>query len=267
MMRKSQVVRYLTNVLPPIALFAIVLVVWDIAIHVFDIQKFILPTPTAVAYAAWEFSDQLRTGILFTGGAALCGFGLSLILGTLVAILFSQSALIRTSCYPYAIFLQTVPIMAMAPLIILWCGTGFHSVVLVAFIISLFPIITNVTSGLMMLDPDLIDLFRLNNATRWQMLWKLRLPNCIPSLCVGAKTSSGLAVVGSIVGELFAGYSEKWFGLGYLIPAWKESLKTDRVFAAILASTLLGLAIFAMVNLVSAIILSRWYHLPTDDSV
>lgn len=261
----TTLLRSVAKMAPPIVLFLVVIVAWEIIVDSFGIKKFILPGPAAVAKAAWENGRQLRTGLAFTGGAALCGFVSSLIAGTVIAIAFSQSAIIRTSCYPYAIFLQTVPIMAIAPLIVLWCGTGFHSVVLVAFIISLFPIITNVTAGLLGVDPDLVDLFRLNNATRWQILWKLRLPNCVPSLCIGAKTSSGLAVVGSIVGEFFAGYSEKWYGLGYLIPAWKEGLKTDRLFAATLASTLLGLAIFTTVNVISAAILSRWYHLADDE--
>jgi NitT/TauT family transport system permease protein len=254
------------SVIPPIALFLLVLIAWEAIVKARGIPKFILPSPTAVAEAAWTEGPKLAMGLAFTGSAAIIGFLASLIVGTLIAIVFSQSSLVRSSCYPYAIFLQTVPIMAIAPLIILWFGTGFHSVVLVAFIISLFPIITNVTAGLLAVDPDLIDLFRLNNATRRQVLWKLRLPNSVPGMCIGAKTSSGLAVVGSIVGEFFAGYSEKWYGLGYLIPAWKEGLKTAPLFAAILASTLLGLAIFTIVNLISATILSRWYHLPTDDA-
>jgi len=253
-------------ILPPLLLFVVVLVVWEVAITALRVPKFILPSPLAVAQAAWKYGPELRTGLAFTSGAAITGFLASFVIGTLIAIAFSQSSLIRSSCYPYAIFLQTVPIMAIAPLIILWFGTGFHSVVLVAFIISLFPIITNVTSGLLAVDPDLIDLFRLNNASRWQVLWKLRLPNSVPAMCIGAKTSSGLAVVGSIVGEFFAGYSEKWYGLGYLIPAWKEGLKQDRLFAAILASTLLGLAIFTLVNVISASVLSRWYHVPNDES-
>lgn len=258
--------RFVKSILPPVALFAVVLLTWEGVVDVFEIKKFILPSPSAVARAAWENSRQLGTGLAFTAAAAISGFLGSLVVGTLIAIAFSQSAMIRTSCYPYAIFLQTVPIMAVAPLIILWCGTGFHSVVLVAFVISLFPIITNVTAGLLAVDPDLVDLFRLHNASRWQILWKLRLPNCVPSLCVGAKTSSGLAVVGSIVGEFFAGYSETWYGLGYLIPIWKDALRQDRLFAAILVSTLLGLAIFTTVNVASAAILSRWYHLPQDDA-
>src|SRR5262249_6892299 len=127
------------TIVPPILLFLAVVVAWEIMIDAFHIKKFILPSPTAVAQAAWKVGPQLRTGLAFTAAAAITGFLASLIIGTLTAIAFSQSALVRSSCYPYAIFLQTVPIMAIAPLIILWFGTGFHSVVLVAFIISLFP--------------------------------------------------------------------------------------------------------------------------------
>jgi NitT/TauT family transport system permease protein len=260
----TALLRSIAKIALPVLLFLLVVIAWEGIVDVFGIKNFIFPSPLAVAKAAWENGPQLRVGMAFTASSALCGFLASLVVGTLTAVAFSQSPWVRLSLYPYAIFLQTVPIMAIAPLIILWFGTGFHSVVMVTFIISLFPIITNVTAGLLAVDPDLVDLFRLNNATRWQILWKLRLPNCVPSLLVGAKTSSGLAVVGSIVGEFFAGYSEKWFGLGYLIPAWKDAFRTDQVFAAILASTLLGLAIFATVNAISAAVLSRWYDLPRE---
>jgi NitT/TauT family transport system permease protein len=197
------------------------------------------------------------TGV--TAAGAVCGFVMSVIFGTLIAVIFSQSALIRRSFFPYAIFLQTVPIVAVAPLIVLWSGTGFRSVVIVSFIVSLFPVVTNGTAGLTAIDPDLIDLFHLHGASRWQTLVKLRLPSAVPSIVTGARTSSGLAVIGTIVGEFFVGYdASERFGLGYLIQQSSEQLKTDLLFGAVLLSTLLGLVVFLAVGGIGATILRRW---------
>ena len=141
---------------------------------------------------------------------------------------------------------------------------GFQSVVLVAFILSLFPILSNGTQGLLDIDPDLLDLFRLNNSSRWQVLVKLRFPSAVPAILAGARTASGLSVVGSIVGEFFVGYGKKEFGLGYLIFATNGQSQLDRLFAAVLTSTLFGIAIFALVNLISVTILSNWYDGPVE---
>jgi NitT/TauT family transport system permease protein len=175
---------------------------------------------------------------------------------------FSQSRWIRTSGYPYALFLQTVPIVAIAPLIVNYCGRGWHSIVITAGMLSLFPIISNGTAGLLSVDPDLLDYFRLNNASRWQMLWKLRLPSAVPALCNGAKTSCGLAVVGAIVGEYFVGYSSRTFGLGYLILYAVDLWNPKKLFAAVLASTVLTVTMFAIVSFLTGIVLSRWYDAP-----
>jgi NitT/TauT family transport system permease protein len=249
----------LEEILPPLILFVLVLVVWHMAVVWTGVKPFLLPSPLKVMQTIWENSGKLAVGIRLTGAAALAGFGLSVLLGTLTGFVFSQSRLIRNSGYPYAIFLQTVPIIAIAPLIIFWCGRGFVGVVVVAFIISLFPMIANATAGLTSVDPDLLDLFRLNNASRWQVLWKLRLPNSVPAICTGAKTASGLAVVGAIVGEFYTGAGTNAYGLGYLIQFATGRLKVDELFACIFASTLLGVVIFGSVNLISDRILSRWY--------
>jgi len=149
--------------------------------------------------------------------------------------------------------------VAVAPLIVLWSGTGFRSVVIVSFIVSLFPVVTNGTAGLTAIDPDLIDLFQLHGASRWQTLVKLRLPSAVPSIVTGARTASGLAVIGTIVGEFFVGYDpSQWFGLGYLIQQASDQLKTDLLFGAVLLSTLLGLVVFLAVGGVGATILRRW---------
>ncbi len=253
--RSSIIVR----ALPPIVLFLVVLGVWQATTYVWNIPRFVLPSPANVFAAARANSLKLATATGVTAAGAVSGFAASLVFGTLIAVFFSQSALIRRSFFPYAIFLQTVPIVAVAPLIILWMGFGFRSVVIVAFIVSLFPIVTNATAGLTAIDPDLVDLFKLHSATRWQTLIKLRLPSSVPSIVTGAKTSSGLAVIGTIVGEFFVGYNaSETIGLGYLIQQSTDQVKTDLLFCAVFSSTLLGLAVFLAISAAGTTVLRRW---------
>jgi NitT/TauT family transport system permease protein len=250
----------ISTAVPPLVAFAAVLAVWRLLIAVYDIKKYLLPGPMDVWKVCVRDASQLGQAFLLTAAGATAGFLLSLVAGIAIGCLFSQSRLVRTSLYPYAIFLQTVPIVAIAPLIVLWVGEGFFSVVLVSFIISLFPVITNATAGLLDVDPDLLDLFRLNNATRMQTLWKLRLPSAVPSIITGARISSGVAVVGAIVGEFFVSYDIKTYGLGYLIQTTSRNLQTDKLFATIILSTLLGLCIFSLVTAIGSLILNRWYR-------
>lgn len=249
-------------VLPPLVFLLLVLVAWDRLVAWFSIPQYTMPRPIVVVQAARQHAATLGMAVALTGGAALAGFAVSLCLGTLVAFVFSQSRWIRRSVYPYAIFLQTVPIVAIAPLVIAWFDYGFHSVVIVATTISLFPIITSVTAGLSAVDPNLGELFQMHNATGLQTLLKLRLPHAVPYLVAGAKTSCGLSVIGAIVGEMFAGHGSGVSGLGALITKTHGLLQTDYLYAAVIASTLLGICIFTLVSLLGNIILARW-HFPT----
>jgi NitT/TauT family transport system permease protein len=243
---------------PPLVFLALFVLLWGAAVRAFAIPPYLLPSPGRVALAVIEHLPALLGATLLTGLGALAGFLLSLAVGFAVALAFSQSRIIERGLYPYAIFLQTVPIVAIAPLIILWIGHGIQGVVAVSFIISIFPIIANTTAGLTAVDPNLVDLFELNNASRWQVLRKLRIPNAVPNLLTGAKISSGLSAIGAIVGEFFAGYGTDNFGLGYLIILTNGQAKTDYLFACILFCTLLGLSIFASVSALSGRVLTRW---------
>lgn len=261
-------VALLRTVLPPLSTFALFVALWHLYASGLTLGGFTLlpprppylvPPPGAVLSAGVETFGTLVRASLLTGAGALAGFAASLIVGTLVAFLFSQSVLIQRAAYPYAIFLQTVPIVAIAPLVILWFGHGFAGIAVTAFIVSLFPIITNGTHGLTALDPTTVELFEVNNASRWQLLWKLRLPNAVPHLLTGARIASGLAVIGGIVGEFFAGFGSGRFGLGYYIFQTSAQLKTAALFAAVIASTVLGLLAFGGVGLAGRLLLGRWH--------
>lgn len=245
-------------VLPPLVVFLGFLAAWHAVVTTLHLPKAVLPTPTQVVTAGWENRALLLRGLWATGWAAAIALACSVALGLLLAILFSQSRWLRVALYPYIIFLQTVPIVAIAPLLIIWSGNGLRTIVLVAVIISVFPIVANVTSGLMSLDANWRDLFRLNGAGRWQTLWKLQLPAAVRSLVVGTRIACGLAVIGAIVGEFFVGNGTAYDGLGTLMTQWQGRQKTDALIAAVAASTLLGVVFFAAVNLAGGTLLGRW---------
>jgi NitT/TauT family transport system permease protein len=248
----------LKTIFPPLLLFLLMLVAWQTCISAFDIKKFVMPGPMAVIDTFRTSAGDFASATAVTAMAAGCGFAASLVIGSLIAVVFAESKIIRTSCYPYAILLQTVPVVAIAPIIIIWSGGGFRSVVLVSFIISLFPIITNGCTGMLAIDSDLMDLFCLHRASRWNIITKLRFPNSIPYLMTGAKISSGLAIVGAIVGDFFVGHEQEEFGLGFLILQAKAGMKMDKLFGAVICSTILGVSIFAGMSRISRTVLRRW---------
>ena len=171
--------RLAESLLPPLVSFVVFLLLWHGAVVFFHIPPFLLPGPLQVAAAIQLHGSALVRATWLTALGAVSGFSLSFAAGFLIAVLFSQSRLISRGLYPYAIFLQTVPIVAIAPLIVLWIGHGFWGVVTVSFIISLFPVIANTTAGLARVEPHLLDLFSLYNASRWQVLCQLRIPSAV----------------------------------------------------------------------------------------
>ena len=256
--------RWSHSLIPPIVALMVGILIWHGAIRWFDIPKVLLPAPAQVGEAAWEQRGSLLAALGLTAAAAICGFLASLVVGVVIAMVFSQSKYLRGGLFPYAIFLQTVPIVAIAPLIVIWFGEGFLAVVIIAFIISLFPIITNGTAGMLDVPRERYELFVLNQATRWQTLFKLQLPGALPNLVTGARISSGLSVLGAIVGEYFAGAGADQRGLGYLIFAAKDQFELDTLFAAVFLCTVLGVAMFSAVGLIGQYGLLPWRDLRTQ---
>ena len=236
------------RLLPPLLTLLLALATWDLAVRLLDLKPFLVPGPLRVGRAASDHAADLSRACLLTGGAALCGLAMSLLAGFAAALVFCQARLIEVALYPYAVFLQTVPIVAIAPLIILWMGPGFAAVVAVSFILSLFPVLANTTAGLTAVSSAHLDLFRLYRASRWQTLFRLRLPHALPHLVTGARISSGLSVIGAVVGEFSAGYGSDSHGLGYLIIFTSGQIKTDLLFACVLSCTLLGWCLFSAVS-------------------
>lgn len=244
-----------------IVLFAALLLVWLGAIHLFHIAPYMLPAPADVASAAVTGWRSLLTSFAITAAAAAGGLLASLAVGVAVAMVFAQSRWVRRLLYPYTILLQTVPIVAIAPLILMWIGPGMLSVMVVTFIICLAPIIANTTQGLISVDRNLIDLFVMNNASSWQILFALRLPHAMPSLFTGIRLASGIAVIGAITGELFAGAARVGEGgIGYAIQYASSQLQTAYLFALVAAATLLGFVFFFIVMFLEWYFLHHWHE-------
>ncbi|GIW97979.1 MAG: ABC transporter permease [Pirellulaceae bacterium] len=245
--------------IPTIGGLVVLLLLWQAIVWWSDLPPILLPGPVQVATTMWQERAALGVGVAATCAASALGLLLSLLVGSIVALLLSQSRWLRAAIFPYVLFLQTVPIVAIAPLLTTWFGYRFRTVVLVASIISLFPIVSNVTSGLISIDPLLLDVFRVHRASRWQIMVKLRIPHAIRYLVLGLRVSTGLAIIGAIVGELFVGDAVNRFaGLGTLISAWQRMARTDAVMGAIVASTLLGISLLSIVNLLCDNLLARW---------
>jgi NitT/TauT family transport system permease protein len=223
--------RQLWLVLNSIVVLACLLGVWQIAVLLLHVPAYMLPGPLVVGAAVINRFPSLVQSLLLTSVAAALGLAGSIVVGVSVALVFAQWRWLRRLFFPYTILLQTVPIVAIAPLILMWAGNGVLSVALVAFIICLAPIIANTTQGLISVDKNLIDLFLMHKATPAQILFKLRLPNAMPNLFVGIRISAGISVIGAITGELFAGSSRVGEGgLGYSILYASGQLETDYLF-------------------------------------
>jgi NitT/TauT family transport system permease protein len=214
-----------------------------------------------VARALAARFPSLMTSLSITAKEAGGGLVASVLAGVIIALIFAQSRWMRRMLYPYTILLETVPIVAIAPLILMWVGAGSVSVTLIAFIISLAPVIANTTQGLISVDENLVHLFLMHNASPGQLLFKLRLPHAVPSLFVGIRIASGIAVIGAITGELYAGSSQVGEGgLGYSILYASSQLQTDYLFALVLAATGLGFSFFFIVMFLEWYFLHRWHE-------
>jgi NitT/TauT family transport system permease protein len=248
----------LEHVLPPVATLVVLVGAWEGLVRLLDVPAFLMPPPSAIFRAALAERVLLGGAMASTAKAAFAGLLLSVALGTSMGIVLSLSRLVERGLYPYTLFLQTVPIVAIAPLLVLWFGVGFRAVAVSAFIVSVFPVIANTLAGLRSIDPGLYDLFRLYRASPTDTLLKLKLPSALPSAVTGFRVASGLAVIGAIVGEFVAGFSEGNAGLGITVLAAYRQLRTDLLFAAVLAASALGLLLFGAVSFAGSLALRRW---------
>lgn len=214
------------------------------------IPSFLFPPPSAIFLSFSELKSDYIVAFTSTLKGTVWGLSLSFLIGTSVAILFSLNQFLKRALLPFAIFFQTVPIIAIAPLMVIWFGFGEPTVRASAFIVSLFPILANTLVGLDATDKNLLELFRFYRASRWQTLSQLRIPSAYPYIIAGLRIAAGLSVIGAIVGEFVGGG-----GLGALIDSARTQQRVEIVFGAVLLSSLLGLGLVAFINFMNQIIL------------
>ncbi len=217
------------------------------------IPAYLVPAPSSVLRALVADAASLYGPLAQTALASLLGFAISVVLGIVVAVLLASSRALERAFYPYMVFLQTVPIVSVAPLLVIWFGWDRTSLA-AAVIVSVFPVIANTLTGLRSTDPPLVDLFRLYGASPTATLLKLRIPAALPQIFTGLRIAGGLAVIGAVVGEFITGQ-----GIGGAISVAQQQQRVDLIFAGILLASLLGLAIFLATNFAAWLTLSRWH--------
>jgi len=240
--------------LPPLLPLIFCIGLAETAVRLEWVPPYLIPAPSEVFRSLVDDRLELGSAAWETLSSALVGLLLSFFAGTLFSVALSSSDLARRAFYPYAVFFQTVPIISIAPLLVIWFGFGRPTVIASAAIVSVFPIIASTLLGLKSTEPALLDLFKLYSATGRQTLWMLRMPFALPQIFSGLRIASGLAVVGAIVGEFIGGG-----GLGSVVDSARTQQRIDRVFAAVLISSLLGLVLVGAVNFVSALSLGHWH--------
>ncbi len=244
----------------PLLVGVVVLALWEASVRLLKVPVFVLPPPSQIADALIADFPQLLDALAETLEMTLAAFAASFLGGLALAILFVQSRLVERSLLPYAVVLQVTPIVAIAPLIVIWVGVDHveRAVFILATIVAFFPILSNASFGLRSVDPGLVDLFRLYRATGRQRLWLLQLPSALPALLAGAKISAGLALIGTVVAEFVAGSGEAT-GLAWRIVESANRLEIPRMFAALLLLSLTGLALNAAIARVEHRLLRRWH--------
>ncbi|MGJ9383445.1 ABC transporter permease [Salipaludibacillus sp. CF4.18] len=247
------------KIIPQISVLVLFIGGWEGLVRVVGTPAYILPKPSDIIMASAENWSNLVSAVTTSMTSAVIGFLVSVVLGIGIAILLSLSKLVEKSVYPYVIILQTIPIVAVAPIIVIWFGAGLNAIIIISFLISFFPILSNTLIGLNSTDQNSKDLFYLYNASKWQTIWKLRLPAALPYIMAGLKISCTMAVIGAIVGEYIAGIGGGDGGLGYSITVAASRLQTPYLFACGLAAAVLGIVFFLLINALSKATLGSWH--------
>ena len=248
------------RVLAPVAFGALVIALWWLLILATDIPESSLPSPGQVASALSDNRSLLLDSAWVTVTEVLLGYLLAVVVGVGLAALVASSRLAERSVYPWLVASQMVPVVAIAPIIVIWTGFDIWSKVIVIALVSFFPIAVNMIDGLRSTDPDLINLLRTLGATRWQRFRIARFPSALPFLFSGMKVAAALSVIGAVFAE-WVGSSE---GLGYLILVFNNQTATAEMFAAVTLLALIGITLFLMIVALERLLLP-WYHDPRSE--
>jgi NitT/TauT family transport system permease protein len=247
------------RVLLPVGALALGLVAWDLVVRVNDITPYVLPGPLLVARTLVDDWAVLAGSLAVTLATTFEGLALAVVGGVGLAVLFNQSRLVEYSCYPFAVALQVTPVVAIAPLLLIYLPQD-AAVLACAWIVAFFPVLSNTTLGLNSVDHHLADLFDLYGASRLQVLLHLKLPAALPSMLAGIRIAGGLSLIGAVVAEIAAGSAGAGSGLAYRIAESGYRLNIPRMFAALILLSLAGIVIFAALSVLSHGLLRHWHE-------
>jgi NitT/TauT family transport system permease protein len=243
----------------PVLMLAFVVLVWDLAVRLLAIPPYVLPGPGLVISTLIADAGLLWESLLVTLTITLQGFALAAFGGIALAIAFNQWRSVEYAFYPYAVVLQVTPIVAVAPLLLIYLPQPL-AVLACAWIVAFFPVLANTTLGLNSVDHNLIALFDLYKASRWQVLWNLKLPAALPQMLAGLRIAGGLSLIGAVVAEIAAGSAGAGSGLAYRIAESGYRLNIPRMFAALLLLSLAGVVIFFALSALSHLALRHWHE-------
>ena len=242
----------------PIMMLGIALAVWEGAVWFYEIQPYVLPAPSLILITLSHDWRTLFGSLEVTLSITFEALAAAVIGGVALAILFAQWRLVERAFFPFAVVMQVTPIVAIAPLLLIYLSSG-AAVLVCAFLVAFFPILANTTLGLSSTDHNLLDLFQLYRATRWQQLIWLRLPGALPYFLGGLRIGGGLALIGAIVAEIAAGSAGQGAGLAYRIVESGFRLNIPRMFAALLLISVAGILIYLLLTAISHALLHRWH--------
>ena len=245
----------------PLLLGLAALAVWEALVAVYELPRFVLPAPSAIGQALVADFGSLMDSLGYTVRITLLALAAALVSGVVLAIGFAMSRTLELALFPYAVVLQVTPVIAIAPLVLIWVGIDHveRALLIIAWLVAFFPILANMTLGLKSVDRGLVDLFRLYGASRWQRFCRLELPAALPYLLAGTKISGGLALIGAVVAEFVAG-SGGSTGLAWRILEAGNRLQTEKMFAALILLAGLGIAIFYALTFLEWLLLHRWHE-------
>lgn len=238
--------------IPPFSAAALILLTLEVLVRSEFVNASLVPAPSTIFVTLIDLRTDFTVALWETTTATLLGYAGALFFGVTAALILSLSRRLRAAVLPFAIFFQTVPIIAIAPLLVIYFGFGLRTVVASAMIVAIFPVLANTLIGLQSVDPGELELFRLYSANRWRTLWRLRFPRAYPSMYAGFKIAAGLAVIGTVAGEFVAGG-----GLGAMVDSARTQQRTDIVFGALLLLSGLGLAMVGVLRF-SHFLIDRW---------
>jgi NitT/TauT family transport system permease protein len=248
------------SILAPLVIGVFALAFWEWIVWYKDIKHYVLPGPIMIGKALINDWGTLSGSLWITLRITAAALIAAVVVGVTLSILFTQSKWLELSLFPYAVVLQVTPIVAIAPLIIIWVGDTNLSLLICAWIVAFFPILSNTILGLNSVDHNLLNLFQMYGATRWQTLQHLRIPASLPYFLGGLKISGGLALIGAVVAEFVAGTGGNGSGLAYRILESGYQLRIPRMFAALLLISLSGIAIFMATSWLSNVLLRSWHE-------